>query len=896
MVSLARIPALLAVVLLLGGALLHVQAAAPGNEHFERRWARTDAPVADGATARTWIWGPEANTGILNEEYADAPGGKRQVQYYDKSRMEINDPSGDPSSPFYVTNGLLVIELMTGRLQLGDDTFEQYSPAQVNVAGDPDDPLTYADLAKVRNATPVTDGSVITQTIDGNGTVGDDPALASHAVTAAHRVQVPGIDHQVASVFWDFLNATGPVMLDGQMVTERLFEPWFYATGYPVTEAYWAEVKVGGTPRQVLLQCFERRCLTYTPGNPAGFEVEAGNVGQHYYRWRYPEDATPTATATVTTTATVTATGTTTGTVTATATNTPTATVTPQPATDYVFDREWGGIYTPIGRLSVMRGVGVDTNNNLWVADSPNHRLVQFDPDGVFLRVVGAMGANSGEFQYPTGVAASDAGNLYVADRDNHRIQVLSPDGEYLDQWGKEGTGKLEFRRPHAIAIRDNVVYVAEAGNHRIQMFTLEGAPLGTFASYGTSPGQFDTPLGLAFDPQGNVFVTDGGNDRVQKFDPNGTYLSQFGSEGSAPGQFDQPEGIAIDADGYIYVADNQNDRVQVFSPGGGFLGVLGENGNEFGQFRQPAALALDNDGNLYVGDELNLRVQKFSSGGAFLFDVTDSRRGRFSIPTDIEFDESGGLLVIDGHSDMPTITQYTLDGVPLETYGFSRTGGQYDILHGVAVGAFGDIYVTDRFANRIQRFSERWVYKGEWGTAGSLPGQFNGPTKIATDADGNVYVTDTGNNRVQKFDSNGVFLDTWGGAGSGNGQFKAPEGIVVDGDRVYVTDYGNDRVQVFTRDGQYIDQWGSTGSDLGQLKMPVAVDVRSDGYVLVVDYGNSRVVVYTPDGEAVDTFGKAGSGPGQFNVAFGIAIDDDDNVYVTDVNNDRVQKFALRR
>ena len=65
------------------------------------------------------------------------------------------------------------------------------------------------------------------------------------------------------------------------------FESVFYATGYPITEAYWASVKVAGVTQDVLMQCFERRCLTYTPGNPAGWQVEAGNVGRHYYQWRY---------------------------------------------------------------------------------------------------------------------------------------------------------------------------------------------------------------------------------------------------------------------------------------------------------------------------------------------------------------------------------------------------------------------------------------------------------------------------------------------------------------------------------------------------------------------------------------------------------------------------------
>jgi hypothetical protein len=44
----------------------------------------------------------------------------------------------------------------------------------------------------------------------------------------------------------------------------------------------------------VLVQCFERRCLTFTPDNSPESQVEAGNIGQHYYLWRYgsPVDET----------------------------------------------------------------------------------------------------------------------------------------------------------------------------------------------------------------------------------------------------------------------------------------------------------------------------------------------------------------------------------------------------------------------------------------------------------------------------------------------------------------------------------------------------------------------------------------------------------------------------
>ena len=91
---------------------------------FARTWARTDGPVIGGAVARTWVWGPEPRTGALTEPYRDAPGGTRLVQYFDKSRMELTNPHGNPADPFYVTNGLLATEMLTGNVQLGDTTFE----------------------------------------------------------------------------------------------------------------------------------------------------------------------------------------------------------------------------------------------------------------------------------------------------------------------------------------------------------------------------------------------------------------------------------------------------------------------------------------------------------------------------------------------------------------------------------------------------------------------------------------------------------------------------------------------------------------------------------------------------------------------------------------------------
>ncbi len=125
------------------------------------------------------------------------------------------------------------------------------------------------------------------ETIDSFSRIRADARLAEYGVTAAWHISET--DHQIASVFWTYLNSRGLIDLDGELVLGALFSPTFYATGLPITEAYWTEVHVGGVKTDVLVQCFERRCLTYTPSNPENWRVEMGNVGQHYFKWRYEE-------------------------------------------------------------------------------------------------------------------------------------------------------------------------------------------------------------------------------------------------------------------------------------------------------------------------------------------------------------------------------------------------------------------------------------------------------------------------------------------------------------------------------------------------------------------------------------------------------------------------------
>lgn len=291
-----RVGALLFAVLLLATSILPVAATIEAEEAFFNTWARTDHPVKSGDAVRTWTYGPEPATAVIGEAYREHPAKMRPVQYWDKARMEVNDPNADPDDAWYVTNGLLAKELMTGRMQFGDEHHEQYDPADVHIAGDPGEGVpTYETFGELMDKPYIPPGSTlpavpITETVNAEGIIGNESALAMYDVKVGHYV--PETRHAIASVFWEFMNSTGLVAPDGltsEFVNDRLFENPFYAVGLPLTDAYWVYVEVRGEPQWVLVQAFERRVLTYTPGNADGWQVEAGNVGQHYYMWRYGE-------------------------------------------------------------------------------------------------------------------------------------------------------------------------------------------------------------------------------------------------------------------------------------------------------------------------------------------------------------------------------------------------------------------------------------------------------------------------------------------------------------------------------------------------------------------------------------------------------------------------------
>jgi Tol biopolymer transport system component len=290
-----RAALLVAVLGALGSAALPAQAAPWAGDRqqfasprFAQVWNLADLAVQQGRTNRSWTWGPHPWFDY-HEVYKQSPNGLRLVQYFDKARMEITDPATTSGPLGGVTNGLLVVELVSGHLKLGDgigpDQNQALPPAdRIPVAGDipplNDTNPTTPSYASFRNVATIDNGyrdpnrlgQRVGTTFVGDGAIGFDQELAAMPGTDIVAYEdVTG--HNVPRIFDDFRNA-GPV-------------PAIAAFGYPITDAYWITARVGGRERQVLVQLFERRTLTYTPSNPAAFRVEMGNVGQHYFLWRY---------------------------------------------------------------------------------------------------------------------------------------------------------------------------------------------------------------------------------------------------------------------------------------------------------------------------------------------------------------------------------------------------------------------------------------------------------------------------------------------------------------------------------------------------------------------------------------------------------------------------------
>jgi NHL repeat len=312
---------------------------------------------------------------------------------------------------------------------------------------------------------------------------------------------------------------------------------------------------------------------------------------------------------------------------------------------------------TPMGVATGAAGLVI-------VADTFNHRVQVFGPDGTHRLTLGGLGSlgfpdgeiplipglpadlldpatntRDARFFYPTGVGVDAAGKILVADSWNHRVVIYNADGTLFTVLGQHANVTAEavdaalggFAYPFRVALRGGTrlgdpmdtsgrLYVLDQGNNRVQIFNAMLTPLGAFGGgSGDEAGRFYHPNDLTFDDQRDeLLVTDGNNDRVQVFTATGAFRFQFG-----PGELMTPLATAIDGNGRICIVDKLH-RVRVFArddEGVRHLADFGSYGTAVGQINYGGGMAYAGYNRVIVADSDNHRIQIFEHDRAY--DVT---------------------------------------------------------------------------------------------------------------------------------------------------------------------------------------------------------------------------------------------------------------------------------
>ncbi|MEO5804652.1 MAG: 6-bladed beta-propeller, partial [Verrucomicrobiota bacterium] len=182
---------------------------------------------------------------------------------------------------------------------------------------------------------------------------------------------------------------------------------------------------------------------------------------------------------------------------------------------------QWGIKGTNEGQLMFPRSVAVNSRGELFVSEyGLVERVQHFSKDGkTFLNSIGKPGEGAGEFNRAEGLGIDAKDQVYVADSCNHRIQIFSSDGKFLRSYGKAGSGVGEMSYPYDVRVdASGLQFVCEFGNSRIQIFDANDRPVEILGEVGAAPGQFANPWSIDLDSHGNLYVADALNHRVQKF------------------------------------------------------------------------------------------------------------------------------------------------------------------------------------------------------------------------------------------------------------------------------------------------------------------------------------------------------------------------------------------
>ena len=288
--------------------------------------------------------------------------------------------------------------------------------------------------------------------------------------------------------------------------------------------------------------------------------------------------------------------------------------------------------------LRLPSDIVVDGSGNLYIADSYNSRVRKVSSAGIISTVAGngtsgysgdGGPATSAMLHTPRGLALDADGNLYIADIGDFRIRAVSPDGiistvagnglsGYSGDGGPATAAQVSTVREVAFDAAGNM-YISDWDNNRIRKKTPDGIIHTAFEISG--------PEGLAVDVGGNLYVANFYG-RIFKITPDsivtifaGTGVTSYsGDGGPATAATMSPSYIAFDAAGNLHIADVNHQRIRKITPdgiintvaGNGTIGGSGDGGPATAaELSQPLGVAFDASGNMYIADFTGHRIRK---------------------------------------------------------------------------------------------------------------------------------------------------------------------------------------------------------------------------------------------------------------------------------------------
>src|SRR5215475_2428463 len=293
----------------------------------------------------------------------------------------------------------------------------------------------------------------------------------------------------------------------------------------------------------------------------------------------------------------------------------------------------------------------------------------------------GGGGSGAGQFQAPVGVAIEQSnGAVYVAESGNPRVEQFDANGNFVAAWGwgvKDGkvqsevctsnclvgiagSGRGQFSRPTSIAVGASgspsagKVFVGDADNNVVLKFDADGNFLSSIDGSTTPQGHFVVVAGVAVDHKGNLWIADGSTGDIDKFSPSGKFLEQWNDT------FGQTLAIAVDStQKAVYLIRGTHSTERFTLTGKGETVIDTGTG---------VALGLDQKtGNLYVdhGGDVAIYSHDATQVDGLTLATTNSRGLAFRSSGGTTFSQDD-LYVSDASSNKVTIYAPPSAGAPL--------------------------------------------------------------------------------------------------------------------------------------------------------------------------------------------------------------------------------------